>query len=215
MLVCGTLYRVCHAYSVLHVGHPQCGLYSSRTSAQASVRCQRLLLTRTSCAAISCTRQPKPRNAVYNVLQRSVQHAATPYHCTVQRAATQFHCTAQHAATPYHCTVQRAAAQHTVVQYSTAGCDVLHHSTTNAAASCARQANVQTVWRSALLLRRSFRFGAQDCAARAAQQARGGSWRGTAGAANVDGRTKAQGNKGTRLMGIRRLTNENNSFCAL
>ena len=190
MLVCGTLYRVC---SVLHVGHAQCGLYSSRTSAQASVRCPRLLLTPTSCAAISCARQPKPRNAVYNVLQRSVQRAATQYHCTVQRAAT-----------PY-----------TVLQYSTAGCDVLHHSTTNAAASCARQANVQTVWRSALLLRRSFCFGAQDCAARAAQQGRGGSWHGTAGAANVHGSTKAQGNKGTRLMGIRRLTNENNSFCAL
>ena len=180
MLVCGTLYRVC---SVLHVGHAQCGLCSSRTSAQASVRCQRLLLTRTSCAAISCARQPKPRNAVYNALQHSVQRAATQYHCTAQRAATQY----------------------TVLQCSTTGCDVLHYSTTNTAASCARQAHVQTVWRSALLL-----AARSASALRTAQHVRrskagGGSWRGTAGAANVHGSTKAQGNKGTRLMGIRRV----------
>ena len=116
MLVCGTLYRVC---SVLHVGHAQCGLYSSRTSAQASVRCQRLLLTRTSCAAISCARQPKPHNAVHNVLQDGALARST-----LQHAATQYHCTVQHAATPY------TVLQYNVLQHSTRCCSTVPRAAT-------------------------------------------------------------------------------------
>jgi hypothetical protein len=110
MLVCGTLYRVFNACSVLHVGHAQCGLYSSRTSAQASVRCQRLLLTRTSCAAISCARQPKPRNAVYNVLQ----HSTTAQHNMLQHSTTAQYNVLQHR-TRCCTTVPRAATCCTTV----------------------------------------------------------------------------------------------------